>query len=651
MAHPLHLLLYRTLPLALAFNLEFLLSYVVMFPGMYLLLRRLEMPRNPSLLGAFLFTFSGFNLLHGVHINAVATVAHMPWLLLAVDTLMRTTSRRRLAAAQAGLAFLTASQLLLGYPQCVWFSLIAEGCFAAWRWRQGAAPARLGWVGLSIAIGVMLGGIQLLPTHEMLHESVRSVPTMAFRLWVSLDPRNLIEWWSPYAVKGRTYGPQFVHEVGVYNGAYCTIALVWLFMRRRSLGPWRSLTLGLSVFLSVMFVFACGSYLGVYRFVAMLPVANLFRAPARYIVLVHLALAVLAALALLDMSAVLARRERLPWRTLWPLAVPLALGLATTALFATVLRGQNTHTWLGAEPSSVRHAALGLGPVLFATLIAVGAARGVRGSLCALPLLLVIDMFCWGVHYLWVPAPVSYDRYVSRAPGPAGAVPGDYVYGTFWGNTNILTLKGLRNTWGYAGLTPTTVLDASDPLVQRLSGARWAAGNAYPDYVPVPAPLPRARLVTQAQVSSNPVADIRRIDIARTALIDRPAALGAGPPGAAQITQDQPGDIEIQTSAPARRLLVLTETYNAGWHITEDGHPLPLLRAYGDFQACVVDSGAHHLVFRFAPNSLRQGAYLSLAGLIAELLCGLIILRGRFPATPTSLHQNTIRRTVSSPPR
>lgn len=642
MAHPLHWLLYRALPLTPAFNLEFLISYVATFPGMYLLLRRLELPRNPALLGAFLWTFSGYNLLHGVWPDAVAVLAHIPWVLLAVDTILRTPNRRTLARAQAGLSFLTASQFLLGWPQGVWFSLIAEGCFAAWRWRRGFGVSRLGPVGVGLLIGVMVGGIQLLPTREMLHESVRSVPTMAFRLNVSLDPRNLIQWWSPYAVKDRVYGPQRIHETGIYDGAFCTLALAWLFVRRRSLGQWRSLTVSLVLFAAVFFVFACGSYLGVYRFIAVLPGVNLFRAPARYIVFIHLVLAVLAAIALLDMTELLARRERLAWRSLWPLAVPISLGVATTVLFATVGRGQNIHTWLQAEPSSVRHAGIGLCFILAATLIAVGAARGVRGSLYALPLLLVADTFFWGVRYLWHPVPISYAHYVAQTPAPTGALPGDYVYGTYWGNTDILTLKGMRNTFGYAALIPAKALDASDPLVQRLAGARWAAGKDYPSYVPVPDPMPRARLVTQAQVSTNPAADLKRIDIARTALVDRPVILGAGRPGTAQITKDRPGNIEIQTSAPARQLLVLTETYNAGWQVTEDGHPLPLLCAYGNFQACAVDPGAHHLVFQFTPKSLRQGAILSLAGLIAQLLCSLAILRGRRQADPTVLQESLV---------
>src|SRR5208282_2434085 len=79
MLHPLHLLLYSALPLTTAFNLEFLLSYVGLFFGMIWLLSRWGLPRHSALMGAMIFTFSGFNLMHYMHINAVAVVAHIPW--------------------------------------------------------------------------------------------------------------------------------------------------------------------------------------------------------------------------------------------------------------------------------------------------------------------------------------------------------------------------------------------------------------------------------------------------------------------------------------------------------------------------------------------------------------------------------------------
>ena len=69
MYHPLHLLLYSTLPLATAFNLELLLSYPFMLVGTFLFLRCWDLRCDAAVFGALVFTFSSFNLLHYIHPN------------------------------------------------------------------------------------------------------------------------------------------------------------------------------------------------------------------------------------------------------------------------------------------------------------------------------------------------------------------------------------------------------------------------------------------------------------------------------------------------------------------------------------------------------------------------------------------------------
>ena len=197
MCHPLHLLLYRVLPLEMAFNLEFVLNYAALFPGMALLLRRLDLPRHAALFGAMLFTFSGFTLLHSNHINALGVIAQLPWLLVAIDVVLRTTDQRKAALARLAIALLTGSQCLMGYPQYVWFSLVGETAFALLQSRRAVADRRLLWVFVSILLGLALGAIQTLPTLDALSLSIRSNPTPRFRMAGSLTPINLLQLWPP----------------------------------------------------------------------------------------------------------------------------------------------------------------------------------------------------------------------------------------------------------------------------------------------------------------------------------------------------------------------------------------------------------------------------------------------------------------------
>ena len=148
--HPLHLLLYRALPLQAAFNLELLANYVAAFAGTWWFLRRLRFDTEPALFGAMLFAFSGFALLHHHHVNMVAVVAHLPWLLGAADVLIVEDARRPRRLAFAAVALILGSAFLIGFPQAVWWNAIALAAFAALRagergrWRTPAHPGRGG---------------------------------------------------------------------------------------------------------------------------------------------------------------------------------------------------------------------------------------------------------------------------------------------------------------------------------------------------------------------------------------------------------------------------------------------------------------------------------------------------------------------------
>lgn len=87
--HPWHWALYKFLPLNVAFTLEITVSYPFMLLGMRLFLRRWVKRSDSAWLGAIVFTLSGFCLLHFLHPNAIAVIAHLPWLLYFIDQILR----------------------------------------------------------------------------------------------------------------------------------------------------------------------------------------------------------------------------------------------------------------------------------------------------------------------------------------------------------------------------------------------------------------------------------------------------------------------------------------------------------------------------------------------------------------------------------
>ncbi|HEX4566291.1 MAG TPA: hypothetical protein VH138_06640, partial [Vicinamibacterales bacterium] len=335
--HPLHQIFYRALPLDVALNLEILLTYVSAVAGTYWFLRRLAFEAHGAMFGAMVFGLGGFMLTHFPHVNMLACVAHMPWVLGCFDVLLVDERRSRRATAFAATAVLIGSEVLLGFPQALWWTVLTGSAFLLWRsrpiaWRRLVAPAS------AVAIGLLIGGIQLLPTLAAAAQSVRVKETRSFLLGYSLHPWNIVQLWSPYALKTRAFTRldrlQF-HEFALYPTAFGVLAPIWIAVRRASLERRRGLIVAASVFAAVMFVLALGRYGGLAGVILYLPVVGRLRAPARYILLFQLALATLAAIAVEDLAGIRGKGVRLAAKDIAAICSIAALNLLTLLLFNT----------------------------------------------------------------------------------------------------------------------------------------------------------------------------------------------------------------------------------------------------------------------------------------------------------------------------
>ena len=340
MAHPWHLFLYRFFPLNVAFNLEIISSYVVLFPGVVLLLKRLRLSTQASWFGAMVFTFSGYNLFHLIHVNIVAAVAHIPWILLFVHRLVTASDRKTRVRSFIALTLLAASQILVGHTQQVWFTLLLVGGLCAYFIWSNLALARVLLVPLALGVAALVAGVQLLPLFDVVTSSPRSDWQPFFSLTFSLVPSNIVQLWSPFFFTTGTRAISIerfaVHEFIVYNGAFCTVALAWIAIRWRRLSH-KNLTRALLLLATVSLILALGRYGGLYRSLLAVPGLRWFRAPTRHLMLVHLSLSILAAIVLDDVLDVVRRREVVSWRRLWPLTVPCVLSLGTAVVAAIMI--------------------------------------------------------------------------------------------------------------------------------------------------------------------------------------------------------------------------------------------------------------------------------------------------------------------------
>ncbi len=682
--HPLHLLLYRFLPLSVAFDLECLISSPFIFLGMFLLLRRWRVGRSAALFGALTFAFSGFSLLHFIHVNAIAVVAHLPWLLLAIDCLLVPLGRglrdmngeSKLAGeplsigmrgsptlfAGISLALLIGSQLLLGYPQYVCLSAVAEVGYAAlliWpacggKSAPGERPADrlcsdcrrnvvrrllsiMGWIGL----GILIGAVQLLPTFDALQESSRQSANEEFTAWGSLDPLNLIQLVAPYLFKTRVVG-QNTHELGLYAGAATLVLAVYCLSRRAKNRRLRQFKTGAAALVALGFLLAFGEHGPVQWLVAHAPLVNRFRFPCRAIVLVHFGLALLAAL---GFAALVGPRQCIEAKDRGAKSIWIVAGLSIAAAIAGPLLWPD----YVASPLLVC-----VGPFAIATAawLLTQAKRGARWALMALAAASAIDLGTYGMSYAVYRETPPLDRFLAFQPCPPGTADGRLALDLAspirpaLHAGNQLLLRGYRRADGYAGLEPASQLDYRQTAALRIAGVQWVAEGAHlaersalspatPGWLAVSSPLPRARLVSQVVESKDPAIDIARIRLESTALVEQPLDLEPGPKGIAEISTDQPGDIRLVIESPSRQLLVMAERYHAGWQATASGKPLTILRVNGDFMGCIVGPGRSDIEFQFRPPSLQWGRWLSLLGL------GLV---GVVAVLRTGIRENSERR-------
>lgn len=598
--HPFHQVLYRLLPLGLAFNLEIIASYPAAFAGTFWFLRRLQLSGPASLFGAMLFAFSGFNLLHHHHINMVAIVAHLPWLLACADVLILDERPRARALAFTAIAALIGSAFLLGFPQAVWWNLLALVAFGVFRASEAQRWKPLLWCAAAVALGVLLGAIQLLPSAEAAADSTRMQLPREFGLAFSLHPLNVFQLWSPGFFQRGAYSEEdrmLLHEFGIYSGAILQIALIWVWIRRHALPDRTRLIAAATAFIAVMFVLALGRYGGLATVLTHLPVLQSLRAPARYIVLVQFTMAILAAVTFDDLLSIGRGERPAPsGKRMAAIWIPTVLGVGTTVVL-------NSHV-LRYGPLTFAHAqdaAVGVAMVAAVTLLVHLAGRRFGWAIAALIVVTAVDLAMWGVRFVYV-TPAKTIAELTEAIPPAPVDPAEsYATAPDLGrySGNLLVMRGYRLTTGYAGLFPETRHPLANDLVFRLSGTRWffqADGSRHP----ATETLGRVRLV-----------DLQWREV----------------PGAARLVVDRPGVLVVDVEAPGTGTLAFTERFHSGWSASTDDGPLQMVRAEKDFLGCMIDGGVHRVTLRFLPRTFVYGSILSCIGV--ALVAGVLIVRLR----------------------
>lgn len=98
---------------------------------------------------------------------------------------------------------------------------------------------------------------------------------------------------------------------------------------------------------------------------------------------------------------------------------------------------------------------------------------------------------------------------------------------------------------------------------------------------------------------------------------------GVGRPvGSVRVKSYAPEEVQLEVEGSQGGMLVLSDTYYPGWRAFVDGEERPIFQANHVFRAVPVQAGTREVIFRYEPDSFRNGLWLSVLSLAVLGLMG-----------------------------
>jgi hypothetical protein len=145
-----------------------------------------------------------------------------------------------------------------------------------------------------------------------------------------------------------------------------------------------------------------------------------------------------------------------------------------------------------------------------------------------------------------------------------------------------------------------------------------------------PAALPRARLAGRPVYAGSSAEATEAIDrLTQTGLLrrhlivedpSRPLSPDAEVSGKAQIVDEIPERLVIETEAQTAAYLVVSDSFDPGWSATVDGRPSTIHPAYCAFRSVYLPPGKHSVIFEYRPAGFQFGLMQSSLGIVLGLL-------------------------------
>ena len=270
--------------------------------GVYALAGVTGAGRRGRLLGALAFMLSGLMVAHlyAGHLFEMGVIAWMPWVFLAAHRLLSRPAppEALILGLVAGLQILANGIGFLVFTLYPVAALLAIGLGRTTRRSRGDGLRLLALVALAGLVAAALAAVILLPFAQVLGQSIRSGGLdYGGASKISLAPAALLMLFAPGAVGTgpddtywlNTFADGYWHEFALYVGLLPLLATLAACMHCRRV-PWVRFYMALAL---TGLLLALGRYTPVYGLAFHLPLLNLVRVPARWLLASTLGVGVL----------------------------------------------------------------------------------------------------------------------------------------------------------------------------------------------------------------------------------------------------------------------------------------------------------------------------------------------------------------------
>lgn len=617
----------------LSYNVYELSAFVIAFAGAYYLVRTLTGNRVSGIIGALVYSASGFMISHVGHVMIVYPAAWVPAIALAAVRLRARFDWFTIAWGALSIACCLGT----GQPQMALFALYLVLAMSLARGRSSAYGfgRYLGAVAIMTGFGCALAAVVLVPLLAVVPYTARAHNGfIAFNSFATPPLQLPLRLLFPY-VFGRTIAAPYTmsnydlggffeltNYVGLATLAFAGIATGWI-RRHADVAFFAAVAI-------VALLLTTGDALGLAHLTHWLPGFAAFREPSRHAMEFTLAMAVLAGFGWRRIveSAYDAKMVSIACAGLASFAVVAAVALALAQPFfqrSLIVNG---------APAGIRFSPLDDAaewiPFVILAITAASLVLTTRVPRRFAPVFAVAPL----VLDLVVFASASYWNYGAFSPALLAQPPyADRVRAfTLETHTRALTLPGPDVR---AGIPPDLNVLWGIPEARGYTPLALATARAFDPAHPLdPTQLARTAvsvvIVPPARESTQSIATLRarhwRVLYAAT---DATVLVDPHPPSRAWISSPPDGSVRVQpddtfTVRCARRCRVVTsDAFYPGWTATVDGAKVTVDHADG-LRAVWVPAGRHELRFAFRPLRLWVGAAVSCAALLLLVTLALL---------------------------